>query len=396
MSFLLPGARTENLRHRTAVDIRRRHTWDPSVQRVKESAVENHVKDLKSIQEEPKLKPSPQSTYRNPGSKTGNHKTGYVQGPRPGYDDYGQELGKTARVWKTYMQEASRYDADMANGWNNSLDLILKTNTTLVFAALFSAVATAFVIESLKALQPDPAETSVQMLSAISQTLVFIANAQAGSTLSLTVPESASFVAPKSAIWVNALWFLSLSLSIAVSLIAMLGKGWAREYMADLTGQPYEQARKRQQRWDSLEEWKMPQIIMLLPTFLHLALLLFGVGLTIYLWDIHPAPAIPVLVVVLIATFAYATSTILPIAFKHCPFGTPLSKLLLIALPFIPLKNLWLMLASRMFRAATFSFRWVLHKFQLGFRSGQRVLEPIYYRYMDAQTFLLTALWLFA
>ncbi|KAG9121638.1 hypothetical protein FRC07_002335 [Ceratobasidium sp. 392] len=172
----------------------------------------------------------------------------YTEPPRPGYDDYGKELGKEARVWKTYVQEASRWDADLVDGWNR------------------------FVIESSKKLQEDPAETSAKTLSAISQTLFSIANNQPGSPLNLTAPESDRFVIPASAVCINALWFLSLSLSIAVSLVAMLAKDWARGYVAELTGQPYQQARKRQRRWDGLKEWRVPEVIMFLPSLLHLAL----------------------------------------------------------------------------------------------------------------------------
>ncbi|KAG9076192.1 hypothetical protein FS749_012066 [Ceratobasidium sp. UAMH 11750] len=248
--------------------------------------------------------------------------TRYTEGPRPGYDDYGQELGKDARFWKVYLQEAKVWDADMVDGWNNSLDLIL------IFAALFSAISTAFVLESSKSLQPDPAETSAQTLSLISQTLFAMANTQPGSAFSFTPPEPPSFVAPTSAVWVNTLWFLSLSLSVAVSLIAMLGKDWARGYMAELTGQPYQQARKRQQRWDALRQWGMPEVIMFLPSLLHLALLLFAVGLTIYLWKIHLGTAIPVLIVTFLAAGAYGTATVLPLVHKNCPYSTPVSKLL--------------------------------------------------------------------
>ncbi|KAG8724837.1 hypothetical protein FRC09_013277, partial [Ceratobasidium sp. 395] len=173
---------------------------------------------------------------------------GYFEAPRPDYDDYGQELGKNARFWKTYVREASRWDADMVDGWNK------------------------FVIESYKSLQPDPAETSAQTLDTISQTLLAMANAQSGVPFGYTPPVPAAFVASTSAVCVNALWFLSLSLSVGVSLVALLGKDWARAYMAELTGQPYQQARKRQQRWDSLEEWRMPQVIKFLPILLHLAL----------------------------------------------------------------------------------------------------------------------------
>ncbi|KAG9126251.1 hypothetical protein FRC07_004237 [Ceratobasidium sp. 392] len=155
-----------------------------------------------------------------------------------------------------------------------------------------------------------------------------MANTQPGSTFDFTPAESPKFVASASAVCVNALWFLSLSLSVGVSLVAMLGKDWARAYMAELTGQPYQQARKRQQRWDSLKEWRMPQVITFLPTLLHLALLLFAIGLTINLWSVHLGAAIPVLAVTLAATGVYAVSTALPLIRNNCPYSTPLTPLL--------------------------------------------------------------------
>ncbi|KAG8779743.1 hypothetical protein FRC12_023871 [Ceratobasidium sp. 428] len=238
--------------------------------------------------------------------------------PRLGYDEYGEELSKNARVWKTYLQEASRWDADLVDGWHRSLDLIL------IFAALFSAISTAFVIESSKSLQPDPAVTSANTLTTISRTLFLIANNQPGFSLNLIAPEPESFVAPISAVCVNALWFLSLSLSVSVSLVAMLAKEWTRGYVAELTGQPYQQARKRQQRWDGLKEWRVPEVVTFLPSLLHLALS----GLTVYLWSIHLGAAVPVLVVTGVSVVAYGVLTILPLLDEHCPYNTPLSKLI--------------------------------------------------------------------
>ncbi|CAE6499754.1 unnamed protein product, partial [Rhizoctonia solani] len=34
------------------------------------------------------------------------------------YDEYGAELGKEARVWKVYVKEADRWDAELVEGWN--------------------------------------------------------------------------------------------------------------------------------------------------------------------------------------------------------------------------------------------------------------------------------------
>ncbi|KAG8728289.1 hypothetical protein FRC10_005095, partial [Ceratobasidium sp. 414] len=44
----------------------------------------------------------------------------YTEGPRPGYDDYGQELRKDARLWKAYVQESKVWD-DMIRGRPDSV-----------------------------------------------------------------------------------------------------------------------------------------------------------------------------------------------------------------------------------------------------------------------------------
>ncbi|KZV83050.1 hypothetical protein EXIGLDRAFT_583946, partial [Exidia glandulosa HHB12029] len=54
--------------------------------------------------------------------------------------------------WKIYAREAKNYDDDIIRAWNASLD------TLLIFAGLFSAVSTAFIIESYKFMQPDYAQ----------------------------------------------------------------------------------------------------------------------------------------------------------------------------------------------------------------------------------------------
>lgn len=36
-----------------------------------------------------------------------------------------EELGPSARVWKVYEDEAEKFDADMARGWRESLDMLM-------------------------------------------------------------------------------------------------------------------------------------------------------------------------------------------------------------------------------------------------------------------------------
>jgi hypothetical protein len=73
-------------------------------------------------------------------------------------DRYGEEAGKNARVWKVYRDKVNERDADLLDGWNKTLDILLLfvstasaslfTLTEELQAGLFSAVSTAFVIES--------------------------------------------------------------------------------------------------------------------------------------------------------------------------------------------------------------------------------------------------------
>ncbi|KAG8792952.1 hypothetical protein FRC12_004397 [Ceratobasidium sp. 428] len=138
-----------------------------------------------------------------------------------------------------------------------------------------------------------------------------------------TNSDPSAFAPSTSAIWINALWFLSLALSVSVSLIVMLAKQWCYSYMSGRSGQPHIQARSRQRRLEELERWKMPEILAFLPTLIHLSLCLI-----INLWDAHVGVAAPVLATTAITVFFYSLTTVLPIAFELCPYNTPLSQFL--------------------------------------------------------------------
>ncbi|CAE6495236.1 unnamed protein product [Rhizoctonia solani] len=246
----------------------------------------------------------------------------YLVDPPQEFDEVGKELGPDAQVWKTYVNEADRVDEELVDGWNKSMEV------NLIFAALFSAISTAFVIESYKNLKPDPADVSSQALLIISQTLSTIANGSQPTSLPPVLETaSGSFKASPSAVCVNVLWFLSLSLSVAVSLISMLAKEWSLEFMSGRTGPFGAQARRRQQRWDGIVEWKMKEVIVMLPSLIHLSLLLFAIGLSVFLWDVHYGVAIPVILVTIFGAGAYFACTILPFLYDYCPYGTVLSRL---------------------------------------------------------------------
>ncbi|QRV94416.1 hypothetical protein RhiJN_22434 [Ceratobasidium sp. AG-Ba] len=239
-------------------------------------------------------------------------------------DPPGEEMSKNARVWKTYVREADRWDKEMVDGRNRrAIDFRKRFLVSTSPAALFSAISTAFIIESLGDLKPDPAERSAGALLAISQKLDFIVAGQRN--MSPTILDSGldTFAPSYSAVVVNILWLLSLSLSVAVSLIAMLAKEWCYKFMTGRSGPIYNQARRRQQKWDGIEKWKMQDMLGYLPGLMHSALLLFAVGLCIYLWDVSVAVAIPVNLVTAIAGCIYTSTTLLPLFDRFCPYSTP-------------------------------------------------------------------------
>jgi hypothetical protein len=102
-------------------------------------------------------------------------------------------------------------------------------------AGLFSASLTAFIIESYKTLISDSGDFTVQLLSQISQQLAAAAN---GSTFQTSTP--AHFVPSASSLVCNALWFISLGLSLTCALIATLLEQWARDFLhkADMRSAP--------------------------------------------------------------------------------------------------------------------------------------------------------------
>ncbi|TDL16034.1 hypothetical protein BD410DRAFT_890362 [Rickenella mellea] len=52
-----------------------------------------------------------------------------------------------SKIWGPYLNLADKYDKDLVHNWRDDMDSLL------IFAALFSASVTAFVIESYKILE---------------------------------------------------------------------------------------------------------------------------------------------------------------------------------------------------------------------------------------------------
>ncbi|EEB97330.1 hypothetical protein MPER_03374, partial [Moniliophthora perniciosa FA553] len=123
--------------------------------------------------------------------------------------------------WRKVLKEVARHDEDMVKAWRDDID------TVLIFAGLFSAVVTAFVIESYQWLDEDPADTTVTLL-------VHLISVQVNSSQSISF-EPTPFKPDPSSIRINVFWFLSLIFSLTSALFGLLCKQWIREYQRDTT-----------------------------------------------------------------------------------------------------------------------------------------------------------------
>ncbi|CAL1716480.1 unnamed protein product [Somion occarium] len=188
----------------------------------------------------------------------------------------------------------------------------------LIFAGLFSAVLTAFIIESYKTLRVDPADATVQLLQQISMQLnSFTVN---GNYINATIPPPSTpepFTAALSAVKINSFWFVSLILSLIAASFSMLVKGWLHEYLAIEQTSPQTHF---QIRFFALQKWKVFKIAALLPLLLQAALGLFLLGLCFFTTSIHSSIGITSIVLVTLWVALLLRTTLAPAVSSHCPY----------------------------------------------------------------------------
>ncbi|KAF5325305.1 hypothetical protein D9619_009826 [Psilocybe cf. subviscida] len=164
-------------------------------------------------------------------------------------------------------------DTIQCNAWKDEVQNLL------IFAGLFSAVVTAFIIESYQRLQPDPNDTIVSLLARIAEKLD---NPSVNGTVSVSsIVSNTNFSPSRPDININIFWFVSLILSLTVALVGIITLQWLREHQRYDTLKPYEKMAILHMRLDSLERWYVPQIFAGLPLLLQAALVAIPVTLTI-------------------------------------------------------------------------------------------------------------------
>ncbi|KAF7291940.1 hypothetical protein MIND_01219500 [Mycena indigotica] len=224
-----------------------------------------------------------------------------------------EEAG-AAKLWSVYVDEAERYDKSLVASWKSDMEGML------IFAGLFSASLTAFLIESYKTLVQDPGDATVELLQQI------LVVSSSNSTLTPLTPEP--FKPTTSSLVCNALWFISLGLSLSCALVATLLEQWARDFLhrANMRSSPGQRARIYSYLYYGLRRFKMHAVVEIIPSLLHAALLFFFCGLVVFLVPVNKIIAALVAGILFLVVFFYVFLTILPLIHFDSPYRTPLSN----------------------------------------------------------------------
>ncbi len=182
---------------------------------------------------------------------------------------------------------------------------------------------------SVQDLRPNSQDIATSHLEKIHQLLADPYASRVPTSAESTLAGRSTFSPQKHAIWVNILWFLSLTISLTCAFLATLLQQWARRYIR-ITQPPrysrHKRARIRAFFFNGVEDLHFPAVVEALPSLLHLSLFLFFAGLLVFLSDIHSSVFIAVACWTGIFVAAYACVTFMPISRNDSPYYTPLSS----------------------------------------------------------------------
>ncbi|KAJ6494424.1 hypothetical protein C8R45DRAFT_866963, partial [Mycena sanguinolenta] len=211
------------------------------------------------------------------------------------------EEAAAAKLWAVYVSEAEKYDKSLVESWKSDMEGLL------IFAGLFSASLTAFIIESYKTLTPDSGDATVQILTQISHQL---ASSMSGNITAPPAPSS-HFTPPAASLICNIFWFISLGLSLTCALVATLLQQWARDflYRADIKGLS--------------RQFNMHIVVDIVPLLLHASLVLFFAGLVAFLIPINIGITAVAAAMLGIVVCVYSALSLAPLWHLDSPYRTP-------------------------------------------------------------------------
>ncbi|KAF5317902.1 hypothetical protein D9758_017795 [Tetrapyrgos nigripes] len=197
------------------------------------------------------------------------------------------------KMWSVYIREAERYDKSLVEGWKGDMEGMV------IFSALYSASLTAFLIESYKTLQPDPAQDTV--LSPIQNSN----NYPTRPFRRLNHPVLKLLCRPS---------YIRAAVDPRFSSIRQI-----------LRPSPIRQARVFAYIYFGLRDFGMHSFVDIIPFLLHLSLFLFFGGLVAFLSPVNHIITYIMIGVLGVFLLIYTALTVIPLVWLNAPYGTPLS-----------------------------------------------------------------------
>lgn len=188
---------------------------------------------------------------------------------------------------------------------------------------------TGFIVFSLPFLSEDSGKTSNQLLAQISQQLSsFSVTPQSiNSTSPPLIPDP--FRANPRLVHVNVLWILSLTMSLMAGFFTISVQQWLRRIPLPTNLTVNETIRLRQLRYNGIYQWKVPEIVSLLPIAVQISVVLFLAGIVFLLETVNQTVAKTTLAFGSAILLLWVIMSILPLLFHECPYKTPLIPVLL-------------------------------------------------------------------
>ncbi|RPD54462.1 hypothetical protein L227DRAFT_511584, partial [Lentinus tigrinus ALCF2SS1-6] len=201
-------------------------------------------------------------------------------------------------------------DKEQVEAWTSEVDNLLN------FAGTFLTVNTLFIDASSSALQPNNAQTAVEVLYIISQ--------QLNGTKTAALPER--FHSTIDDIIQNSFLFASLLLCLISAGLGLWVKEWLREYLLDLPDCPRELVHVQQFRHQGLWRWHMRQLVATISFLLNLAIALFSIGMILFARRLDFT--LYCVLIGLSALWAGLTwgTALFPAMSARCPYKSPFSR----------------------------------------------------------------------
>ncbi|KAI0263088.1 hypothetical protein BC834DRAFT_828022, partial [Gloeopeniophorella convolvens] len=218
----------------------------------------------------------------------------------------------SVKIWKLYESTADKHDTALTETWKG------ETDAMLIFTGLFSAVVSAFIIETYKTLQPDSSDATVVLLTQLVQQ-------SSGTPQTTPVPvPTQKFKASATAIRINILMFLSLFLSLTCALMSTLIQQWAREYLqySQLSAPPHKRGRVRAYLFEGLTKFQMRRMVEGIPVLLHISVFLFFFALSEFLHSVNGTVGLAARYCFIVLLAAYLALSILPLVVSSSPYQT--------------------------------------------------------------------------